>query len=59
MFKSTQTNTASYIKDSKYVFFCEIKETVDGKEKKFRYEVEREIGDDLKIISEKNFYHFY
>ena len=53
MFKSTQTNTASYIKDGKYVFFCEIKETVDGKEKKFRYEVEREIGKDLKIISEK------
>ena len=53
MFKSSQTNTASYIKDGKYVFFCEIKETVDGKEKKFRYEVEREIDKDLEIISEK------
>ena len=53
MFKSTQTNTSSYIKDGKYVFFCEIKETVDGKEKRFRYEVEREIGKDLKILSEK------
>ena len=55
MFKSSQTNTASYIKDGKYVFFCEIKEKVDGKEKRFRYEVEREIGKDLEIISEKNF----
>ena len=53
MFKSSQTNTTSYIKNGKYFFFCEIKETVDGKEKKFRYEVEREIGKDLKIISEK------
>ena len=53
MFKSSQTNTASYIKDGKYVFFCEIKETVDGKEKKFRYEVERELGKELEIITEK------
>ena len=59
MFKSSQTNTTSYIKDGKYVFFCEIKETVNGKEKKFRYEVEREIDKDLKIISEKIFYNFY
>ena len=53
MFKNSQTNTTSYIKDGKYVFFCEIKETVNGKEKKFRYEVEREIDKDLEIISEK------
>lgn len=59
MFKSTQTNTTSYIKDGKYVFFCEIKETIDGKEKKFRYEVEREIDKDLEILSEKNFYNFH
>ena len=59
MFKSTQTNTVSYIKDGKYVFFCEIKENVDGKEKRFRYEVEREIDKDLEILSEKNFYNFH
>lgn len=53
MFKNSQINTTSYIKDGKYVFFCEIKETVNGKEKNFRYKVERKIDKDLKIISEK------
>ena len=52
MFKSSQTNTASYIKDGKYVFFCEIKETVDGKEKNLDT-IERELGKELEIITEK------
>ena len=59
MFKSTQTNTASYIKDGKYVFFCEMKEVVDGKEKRFKYEVERKIGTNLKIIPEKLIENFH
>ena len=53
MFKNTQTTTASYLKDGKYVFFCEIKEIVNGNEKKFRYEVERKIDKNLNILSEK------
>ena len=54
MFKNTQTNTSSYIKNGKYVFLCEIKETINGKEKRFRYEVEREVPNNLKIFNDFN-----
>ena len=53
MFKTTQTNTVSYIKDGKYVFYSELNESIDGKNKTLRYTVERDVNKNFAILSQE------
>ena len=53
MFKTTQTNTMSYIKDGKYVFYSELNESIDGKNKTLRYTVERDVNKNFAILSQE------
>lgn len=53
MFKTTQTNTVSYIKDGKYVFYSELNESIDGKNKTLRYTVERDVNKNFVILSQE------
>lgn len=53
MFKTTQTNTVSYIKDGKYVFYSEVNESIDGKNKTLRYTVERDVNKNFAILSQE------
>ena len=50
MFKTTQTNTVSYIKDGKYVFYSEVNESINGKNKTLRYTVERDVNKNFAIL---------
>ena len=53
MFKTTQTNTVSYIKDGKYVFYSEVNESINGKNKTLRYTVERDVNKNFAILSQE------